>query len=186
MTSVIEIPNESSRAHTTFMLEDDEHTWVTQIIPGSMRVSNLVKEGAWLERNEMLIYLGQILVTKIKVAQLHETKEKILYIYVCVCVCVCVCNMFEFALGCMKDQQEFCSNTIDKILKFSVLLSLTVLSQYLITSLGTSPHLLHHVQLFLKCRHLSMNGASNVAPWIFYTLAQIWYDVLVRCVSSNA
>ena len=55
-----------------------------------MRVSNLVKEGAWLERNEMLIYLGQILVTKIKVAQLHETKEKILYIYVCVCVCVCV------------------------------------------------------------------------------------------------
>jgi len=63
-----------------------------------------------------------------------------------------------------------------------VLLSLTALSQHLVTSLGTSTHLLHHVQLFLKCRHLSINGASNVARWIFYTLAQIWYDVLVRCV----
>jgi hypothetical protein len=79
-----------------------------------------VKESALLERNEMLIYLGQILATKIKMAQLQEAKEKIVCIYIYVCVCVC-CNIFEYASGCIKDQQEFCSNIIDNILKFSVL-----------------------------------------------------------------
>ena len=33
LTSLIEIPNASSRAHTTFMLYGDERTRVTQITP---------------------------------------------------------------------------------------------------------------------------------------------------------
>ena len=88
-------------------------------------------------------------------------------------MCIYIFNIFGFASGSIKDQQEVCSNIIDKIVKFSVLLRLTESSQYMVTSTSTPTLLLHHFQLFLKCRHLSINGASNVARSIFYTLPQI-------------